>query len=160
MRTGEVLGMIGPNGAGKSTADRPDRRRARAYRGRLYAFRGATLARLSPHQRAQLGDRTHVPGDTALRRLDYARQCHRWRALWRTCAQPKSSGACGPMRCSNVWGYRQGALKGDELTVADRKRLEMARALATQARCSCLDEVMSGLTLPRSELRSTHSRDQ
>ena len=37
-------------------------------------------------------------------------------------------------------------LKGDELTVADRKRLEMARALALRPRLLLLDEVMAGLT--------------
>jgi len=36
--------------------------------------------------------------------------------------------------------------KGDQLTIADRKRLEMARALATSPQRLLLDEVMSGLT--------------
>ena len=37
-------------------------------------------------------------------------------------------------------------LKGDELTTADRKRLELARALATGPELLLLDEVMAGLT--------------
>jgi branched-chain amino acid transport system ATP-binding protein len=41
---------------------------------------------------------------------------------------------------------RKATLAGAELTVADRKRLEMARALATAPRLLLLDEVMAGLT--------------
>jgi branched-chain amino acid transport system ATP-binding protein len=37
-------------------------------------------------------------------------------------------------------------LRGDQLTTADRKRLELARALATNPRLLLLDEVMAGLT--------------
>ncbi len=59
---------------------------------------------------------------------------------------PKRPGA-RPRRCSSSWGWpRSGDTLGRNLTISDRKRLEMARGLATGPKLFLLDEVMAGLT--------------
>jgi len=139
---GEMLGMIGPNGAGKTTVFNllsgflaPDAGRVR--------FGGRSLEGLKPHGICQLGlARTFqiVRPFLQLSVLDNVKVA----ALGR---HPVMGDAVAAARAV-VERVGLGARSRDPaagLTLADRKRLELARALATEPRLLLLDEVMAGL---------------
>ena len=142
LEAGELLGVMGPNGSGKTTlfnliagALRPDRGRIR--------FQGHDIAGLAPH-----------------------RICARGIARTFQLVRPFAGlSALDNVRVGCLYGRRRGldartealrllALVGLEgraatpaaaLTLMDRKRLELARALATSPDLLLLDEFMAGL---------------
>jgi branched-chain amino acid transport system ATP-binding protein len=148
LRRGEILGLIGPNGAGKTTlfsmisgAEKPtagtiefDGHRISGLRPSRIAHLGVArtfqivrpLARLTVLENVMVGAYCRVARSTAAREialhwLEFTGLVHRRDAL------------------------------GRSLTIADRKRLEITRALATQPRLLLLDEVMAGLTPAETE---------
>lgn len=142
MAQGEMLGMIGPNGAGKTTVFNllsgfllPD--------GGEVRFQGRPLHGLKPHEICRLGlARTFqiVRPFPQLSVVDNVRIA----ALSR---HPAMGDALDAARAV-VERVGLGARRGEPaagLTLADRKRLELARALATEPSLLLLDEVMAGL---------------
>jgi branched-chain amino acid transport system ATP-binding protein len=141
---GESLGIIGPNGAGKTTlfgivsgTVAPDSGRV------LYAGRDITQA--SPAQRCTMGigRSFQIPlpfaGMSVFENLVVAAAFgagHRERDVYDGCMDILER--CGLADKAN---RRSGSL-----TLIDRKRLELARALATSPRVLLLDEVAGGLT--------------
>ena len=142
MARGDVLGLIGPNGAGKTTAFNllsgflpPDR-------GEI-TFDGHRLAGLKPHAICGLGlARTFqiVRPFPHLSVLDNVR-------VGALARHPRMAEAREKARAViervGLGGKADHAASG--LTLAERKRLELARALATEPRLLLLDEVMAGL---------------
>ncbi|MBV8926481.1 MAG: ATP-binding cassette domain-containing protein, partial [Bradyrhizobium sp.] len=144
MAPGEAVGIIGPNGAGKTTLFNliagslaPD---AGALR-----FDGRDLLGLSPQARCRAGlGRTHqVPRPfeklTVLENL-LVGAVHARRKTEREVAP-----SCGEILDRLGLLRRANTLAGS-LTLLERKRLEMARALATAPRLLLLDEIAGGLT--------------
>jgi branched-chain amino acid transport system ATP-binding protein len=143
---GEALGIIGPNGAGKTTlfgivsgTIAPDSGRV------LYAGRDITA--LSPAQRCGLGigRSFQIPqpfsGMSVFENLVVAAAFgarRREREAYEGCMAIIER--CGLASKVN-------RLAGT-LTLLDRKRLELARALASQPKVLLLDEVAGGLTEP------------
>jgi branched-chain amino acid transport system ATP-binding protein len=139
---GEIVGVIGPNGAGKTTlfnvvtgVHPPDAGRV--------VFRGEDVTGAAAHRMCRLGvARTFQIGKpfAALTVL----QTVRIGALNRI---PDMAGATAKaLEVLDLMGL--GAKRDDlgrHLTVMERKRLEMARALATQPSLLLLDEVAAGL---------------
>lgn len=141
---GESLGIIGPNGAGKTTlfgivsgTVAPDTGRV------LYAGRDITQA--SPAQRCTMGigRSFQIPlpfaGMSVFENLVVAAAFgagHRERDVYDGCMDILER--CGLADKAN---RRSGSLM-----LIDRKRLELARALATSPRVLLLDEVAGGLT--------------
>jgi branched-chain amino acid transport system ATP-binding protein len=146
--TGEIVALIGPNGAGKTTVFgmisgflAPDAGEIR--------FRDRSIVGLPPHRIAALGiARTFqimrpFPRLTVLRNVLIG-------ALGRH-ADPREAGTRALDVLARVGlGARRDQPAGS-LTLADRKRLELARALATEPALLLLDEVMSGLTATETE---------
>ena len=142
MSRGEVLGLIGPNGAGKTTVFNvlsgflaPD--------GGEVRFDGRSLAGLKPHAVCQLGlVRTFqiVRPFPHLSVLDNVR-------VGALARRPRMAEARERAHAV-VERVGLGAKAGQPaagLTLAERKRLELARALATEPTLLLLDEVMAGL---------------
>ena len=144
VREGAILGLIGPNGAGKSTVFNlingvfpPDEGRVR--------FRGADVTGLPPFRVARQG----------LARTNQIVQPFMTMTVLENCIV----GACFGRENLPLARARQAARRAAEqvglgdrldalasqLTIAGKKRLELARALAAQPTLLLLDEVLAGL---------------
>ncbi len=143
IEAGEIVGLIGPNGAGKTTLFNCITGYMHPDAGRI-VFDGSDITHTRPERICRLG---------------VARTWQVVRAFGRMTALDNI--VCGALQRTNRVAearVRAGALleftelsgKGDApaatLTLADKKRLEIARALATRPRLLLLDEAMSGLT--------------
>jgi branched-chain amino acid transport system ATP-binding protein len=143
---GEALGIIGPNGAGKTTLFGIMTGTIAPDAGRV-TFAGADVTRLPPPKRCVLGMARsfQIPqpfgGMTVFENLVVAAAFgdrRRERDVYDDCMDILDQ--CGLADRANA---RAGAL-----TLLDRKRLELARALATRPKLLLLDEVAGGLTEP------------
>jgi branched-chain amino acid transport system ATP-binding protein len=139
---GELLALIGPNGAGKTTLFHvisgflpPD---AGAIR-----YAGEPLAGLRPHDICQRG---------MVRTFQITRPFNRLTvlenvlvgALERVAHRRQAVTIAEEVLALTGLAEKAGQL-GHSLTLPDRKRLELARALATRPKVLLLDEVMAGL---------------
>jgi branched-chain amino acid transport system ATP-binding protein len=141
---GETLGILGPNGAGKTTLFNLISGDAAVDAGRI-EFDGRDVTTLAPHRRCRLGiGRTYqVPqpfGQMSVFENLVAAACfgggQREHDAWRTARDVLEQ--TGLSAHAN---QRAGAL-----TLLNRKRLELARALATKPKLLLLDEIAGGLT--------------
>ncbi len=142
VREAETLALIGPNGAGKTTAFNLITGFYRPDAGSVLAF-GRELVGLRPHDVCKLGlARTFqvakpFGGMTVLENVTtgaFLRDRHP------ASARDKAREAIAFVGLSN-----KEHIASRDLTTIDQRRLEMARALATQPRLLLLDEVMAGL---------------
>jgi branched-chain amino acid transport system ATP-binding protein len=141
---GEALGIIGPNGAGKTTLFGIASGTVAPDRGRVI-FAGADVTALAPERRCRLGmARTfQIPQPfgamTVFENVVTAAAFGGGRSERDTYADCVAVLAqCGLAQKANR--------PAGALTLIDRKRLELARALATRPRVLLLDEVAGGLT--------------
>ena len=141
---GEALGIIGPNGAGKTTLFGIATGTVRPDAGRVL-FDGEDITRLSPERRCRKGMARsfQIPqpfsGMTVFENVVVAAAFgagEREAAVYDECAELLE-------RCALADKANR---RAGSLTLLDRKRLELARALATRPRVLLLDEVAGGLT--------------
>jgi branched-chain amino acid transport system ATP-binding protein len=143
---GQTLAIIGPNGAGKSTTFNLISGLLGTHGGTI-RFRGSDITRWPAHRRTHAGVARTFQIVQPLGDLD-VRDNVMVGVLF-------GAGARSSLAAARAEAERLCALVGlgdrllqsvASLTLADRKRLELARALATKPALLLLDEVMEGLT--------------
>jgi branched-chain amino acid transport system ATP-binding protein len=157
---GETVGLIGPNGAGKTTVFalvsgflEPDAGDIR--------FRGRSIRGLAPHAVNALGLARTFQIMRPFPRLSVVRNVTIG-ALRRHPDPPRAEARAHAV-LAEVGLAARAAVPAGALTLAERKRLELARALATEPVLLLLDEVMSGLNASETErivelVRAIHAR--
>jgi branched-chain amino acid transport system ATP-binding protein len=139
---GEILGLIGPNGAGKTTVFNLVTGFVRPSRGTI-RLDGRDLTGCRPHEVARRGiARTFqivkpFPGLSVHENVTLAAFLRHPR---RADAEVAASAVIERLGLSD-----RSARPAGQLTLMDQKRLEMAKALATEPRVLLLDEPMGGL---------------
>jgi branched-chain amino acid transport system permease protein len=142
LRQGEILGLIGPNGAGKTTLFNLISGFYAPNQGEIL-YKGREISRLAPNILCHMGiGRTFqivkpFENMSALDNIIVGAFCRvRERKLARIKAEEIS-------KFVGLWDKRD--LRAKNLTLAEKKHLELAKALATQPELILLDEVMAGL---------------
>ncbi len=143
---GEALGVVGPNGAGKTTMLNLMSGSLRPDSGQV-VFQGRDVTRLSPHGHCHAGiARTfQIPrpfgGMTVFENAlvgstfgDTGREA------------PAAEAAVAALEQTGLLGKANSL--ADSLTLLERKRLELARALTTGPQVLLLDEIGGGLSEP------------
>jgi branched-chain amino acid transport system ATP-binding protein len=142
INSGEILSLIGPNGAGKTTLFNLISGQLKPTSGAI-VFRDEHINDLPPHQRAKRGiGRTFqiakpLIGLTARENVMVGAFLHHrghaaaWHAAGEVLDEVGLSG--------------RAEVPAAELTLSERRRLEVARALALEPQLILLDEVMAGL---------------
>jgi ABC-type branched-subunit amino acid transport system ATPase component len=148
VRAGEVVGLIGPNGAGKSTLFEIVSGNLSPSAGHISYF-GTDCTAMPPHLRRRAGMcRTFQK----VRLFESMTVADNIRVAASQCVPPgrdvrdEVAAILAQLRLD-----AQAARRPAELTLADRKRVEIGRAIAGHCRLLMLDESLSGLTHEEAE---------
>jgi branched-chain amino acid transport system ATP-binding protein len=139
---GEIVALIGPNGAGKTTLFNLVAGVYPPSSGRI-VFEGRDITGLRPDRvcNAGIGRTFQIVKPFADMTVIENAMVGGFRGTRDTeVARARAEAA---LRALGMWALRDRIAAG--LTLPDRKRLEVARALATQPKLLLLDEVMAGL---------------
>lgn len=145
---GEILGLIGPNGAGKTTFFNCITGFLTATRGTV-RYQGTTITRFGPHRICQLG---------ICRTFQIVQSFNEMTVLENVmmgafCRHHLTGDA--REKAEEILEFTGLTEKRDQLagglTLADQKRIELARTIATEPEVILLDEVMAGLNPTETE---------
>ncbi len=143
---GEALGIIGPNGAGKSTLFNLITGSLKPNSGSI-RFEGVDITQFPAYRRCRLGIGRSYQIPHPFKGMTVFENLLVGAAFGKNQSEVQSYDACA--RILDLTGLleKSNVLAG-QLTLLERKRLELARALATSPRALLLDEIAGGLTEP------------
>jgi lipopolysaccharide export system ATP-binding protein len=148
VQSGEVVGLLGPNGAGKTTSFYMIVGLVRADAGQI-SIDGQAVERMPIHRRARLG-LSYLPQESSIfRKLTVEENVRAVLELQRDPSgkplseadiKQRTNSLLHELRVEHLRDSPAPALSGGE-----RRRVEIARALATQPRFILLDEPFAGI---------------
>jgi lipopolysaccharide export system ATP-binding protein len=148
VQKGEVVGLLGPNGAGKTTSFYMIVGLVRADAGEI-SIDGQSIEHMPIHQRARLG-LSYLPQEASIfrkltveenvRAVLELQQDEAGKPLARAVLNARLETLLKDLRVDHLRDSPAPALSGGE-----RRRVEIARALATQPRFILLDEPFAGI---------------
>ena len=140
VKKGEILGLIGPNGSGKTTLFNVISGFYPATEGTI-TYKGEDITNLSPHQIARRG---------IGRTFQIVRPFGDMTVLDNVMVSGLFSGKMGVEQCREILKKTRLVERENDLAemlnLAEKRRLEIARALALNPKMLLLDETMAGLT--------------
>jgi branched-chain amino acid transport system ATP-binding protein len=142
VQKGEIVGILGPNGAGKTTLFNLIAGTARADTG-LVMFKGEDISGSDAAARCKLGISRSFQVPHPFSGMTVFENILVGAAFGRAAEDPETHA----LKVMELTGMTAKAnhLAGS-ITLLERKRLEMARALATEPELLLLDEIAGGLT--------------
>ena len=148
VQSGEVVGLLGPNGAGKTTSFYMIVGLVRADAGEI-TIDGKSVEHMPIHRRARLG-LSYLPQEASIfRKLTVEQNVRavlelqhdeKGKALARAVIEQRLTALLQDLRVESLRDSPALSLSGGE-----RRRVEIARALATQPRFILLDEPFAGI---------------
>ncbi len=148
VQKGEVVGLLGPNGAGKTTSFYMIVGLVRADAGDI-SIDGQSVAHMPIHRRSRLG-LSYLPQEASIfRKLTVAQNVRavlelqhdaKGKSLSNALIEERLTALLQDLRVDHLRDSSALALSGGE-----RRRVEIARALATQPRFILLDEPFAGI---------------
>ena len=137
----EIVGLIGPNGAGKTTLFNTITNFVRRQEGKVL-FDGRDISNCPPYKICEYGIARTFQLTRAFDKLTVLENVM-ISSLLRNPYEEAKLFANEVLRMVGL-SAKEGELAG-KLTLLERKRLELARALATKPKILLLDEIMAGL---------------
>ncbi|WP_246730156.1 ABC transporter ATP-binding protein [Nitratireductor mangrovi] len=141
---GQALGIIGPNGAGKSTLFNLITGNVAVDGGRI-AFSGRDITRTHPMQRCLMGIGRTFQIPQPFEKLTVFENLLVAAMFGSGASEAEAADACADI-LAETGLVRRANVPAGGLSLLERKRLELARALATQPTLLLLDEIAGGLT--------------
>jgi branched-chain amino acid transport system ATP-binding protein len=148
---GEILGLIGPNGAGKTTAFNLIAGFIRPSHGEVF-LEGENIVGMKPYAVTRKGIARTFQIVKPFRKLSVLENVTLAAFLRFPARREAESRARGVLEGVGLGG--KASLLATDLTLSEQKRLEIARALATQPKLLLLDEPMGGLNATEIEQAS------
>jgi len=145
VQPGEILGLIGPNGAGKTTLFNLITGVYRPTTGTIH-LHDEDITRLAPSKRCKLGIARTFQLVRPFQNLTVIQNVAIGRIYGREPARSRTQADAEAFDLLELVGLGDRArMIAHQLTLVDRKRLELARALGNRPRLLLLDELLAGL---------------
>jgi branched-chain amino acid transport system ATP-binding protein len=143
---GEALGLIGPNGAGKTTLFNLISA-ALVLKSGTIRFKGEKITGLSPYQICRMGVARTFQSVKIFPYMPVLNNVVLGSYFGTSTRMPSADAAREAAELIDFVGLSAvSAIPAKDLTLANQKRVEVARALATKPELLLLDELMAGLT--------------